>query len=137
MLGLAALKLTGCVVGPKHHPPAAPAPPAYKEVGDKILKPQRRSFSRPRATLRYNRADYYPNVTAGSPAARTCGSVNLPGSTVAGRTYNDFVLPFDLSYQVDAWGQVRKTMESYREQVQASAARLGDGQSQYARGSGR
>jgi outer membrane protein TolC len=34
VLGLAALELTGCVVGPKYHPPAAPARPAYKEVGD-------------------------------------------------------------------------------------------------------
>jgi outer membrane protein TolC len=34
------------------------------------------------------------------------------------------VPPFDLSYQVDAWGQVRKTVESYREQAQASAADL-------------
>jgi hypothetical protein len=34
VLGLAALELTGCVIGPKNHPPAAPAPPAYKEVGD-------------------------------------------------------------------------------------------------------
>jgi NodT family efflux transporter outer membrane factor (OMF) lipoprotein len=34
------------------------------------------------------------------------------------------VLPFNLSYQVDVWGRVRKTVESYREQAQASAADL-------------
>jgi outer membrane protein TolC len=34
VLGLEALELTGCVVGPKYHPPPAPAPPAYKEVAD-------------------------------------------------------------------------------------------------------
>ncbi len=34
LLAMAALQLTGCVVGPKYHPPAVPAPPAYKEVGD-------------------------------------------------------------------------------------------------------
>ena len=37
---------------------------------------------------------------------------------------NDFVLPFDFSYQVDVWGRVRRTVESYREQAQASAADL-------------
>jgi NodT family efflux transporter outer membrane factor (OMF) lipoprotein len=41
-----------------------------------------------------------------------------------GNTYNDFVLPFDLSYQADVWGRVRRTVESYREQAQASAADL-------------
>src|SRR6202790_473928 len=34
LLAIGALQLTGCVVGPKYHPPAVPAPPAYKEVGD-------------------------------------------------------------------------------------------------------
>jgi NodT family efflux transporter outer membrane factor (OMF) lipoprotein len=41
-----------------------------------------------------------------------------------GTTYNDFVLPFDVSYQADVWGRVRKNVESYREQAQASAADL-------------
>ena len=41
-----------------------------------------------------------------------------------GITYNDFVLPFNVSYQADVWGRVRKTVESYREQAQASAADL-------------
>src|ERR1700680_1575299 len=34
LLAIGALQLTGCVVGPKYHPPAVPASPAYKEVGD-------------------------------------------------------------------------------------------------------
>ena len=34
------------------------------------------------------------------------------------------MLPFDFSYQADVWGRVRKTVESYREQAQASAADL-------------
>jgi outer membrane protein TolC len=41
-----------------------------------------------------------------------------------GTAYNDFVLPFDLSYQADVWGRVRRTVESSREQAQASAADL-------------
>src|ERR1700691_6193856 len=45
-------------------------------------------------------------------------------STFDGITYSDFVLPFDVSYQADVWGRVRKTVESYREQAQASAADL-------------
>jgi NodT family efflux transporter outer membrane factor (OMF) lipoprotein len=41
-----------------------------------------------------------------------------------GATYNDFVVPFNFSYQADVWGRVRKTVESYREQAEASAADL-------------
>lgn len=36
----------------------------------------------------------------------------------------DFVMPIDVSYQADVWGRVRKNVESYREQAQASAADL-------------
>ncbi len=34
------------------------------------------------------------------------------------------MLPFDFSYQADVWGRVRRTVESNREQAQASAADL-------------
>ena len=35
---------------------------------------------------------------------------------------NDFVLPLDLSYEVDLWGRVRRSFRAAREQAQASAA---------------
>jgi NodT family efflux transporter outer membrane factor (OMF) lipoprotein len=160
LVAIAALQLTGCVVGPKYHQPAVQAPPAYKEVGDwkpaepndqnlggnwwtvfqdpqldalelqvnvsnQNLKSAEAQFQQARAALRYNRADYYPTVTAGPSATRTRVSANAPtGSLLRGVTYNDFVFPFDVSYQADVWGRVRKTVESYREQAQASAADL-------------
>jgi NodT family efflux transporter outer membrane factor (OMF) lipoprotein len=160
LLAIAAMQLTGCVVGPKYHPPAVQAPPAYKEVGDwkpaqpndqnlggewwrifqdpqldalelqvnvsnQNLKAASAQFQQARATLRYYRADYYPTVTAGPSATRTLVSANSPTSSILrGTTYNDFVLPFDVSYQADVWGRVRKNVESYREQAQASAADL-------------
>jgi NodT family efflux transporter outer membrane factor (OMF) lipoprotein len=160
LLAMAALQLTGCVVGPKYHAPAVQAPPAYKELGDwkpaqpndqnlggtwwtifedpqldalelqvsvsnQNLKAAAAQYQESRAVLRYYRADYYPTVTAGPSATRTRVSANSPTSTILrGATYNDFVLPFDVSYQADVWGRVRKNVESYREQAQASAADL-------------
>jgi NodT family efflux transporter outer membrane factor (OMF) lipoprotein len=160
LMAIAALQLTGCAVGPKYHPPAIQAPPAYKEVGDwkpaqpndqnlggtwwtifqdpqlnaleeqvnvsnQNLKAAQAQFQQARAVLRYYRADYYPTVTAGPEATRTRVSANAPTNlTLRGATYNDFVLPFDVSYQADVWGRVRKNVESYREQAQASAADL-------------
>ena len=161
LIAIAALQLTGCVVGPKYHAPAIQAPAAYKEVGDwkpaqpndqnlggtwwtifqdpqldaleqeinvgnQNLKAADAQYRQARATLRYYRADYYPTVTAGFSATRTRTSANRPppNSIFNGITYNDFVLPFDVSYQADVWGRVRRNVESYREQAQASAADL-------------
>jgi NodT family efflux transporter outer membrane factor (OMF) lipoprotein len=161
LIAITALQLTGCVVGPKYHPPAVQAPPAYKEVGDwkpaqpndqnlggnwwtifqdpqldaleqqinvgnQNLKAAEAQFRQARAALRYSRADYYPTVTVAPTATRTRVSAHRPppNSIFNGITENDFVLPFDISYQADVWGRVRKTVESYREQAQASAADL-------------
>jgi NodT family efflux transporter outer membrane factor (OMF) lipoprotein len=83
-------------------------------------------YQQARAALRYNRADYYPTVTAGLSGTRERVSSNRPppSSVFDGLTYNDFVLPVDVSYEADVWGRVRRTVESYREQAQASAADL-------------
>ncbi len=161
LMAMAALQLTGCVVGPKYHVPVVQAPPAYKEAGDwkpaqpndqnlggswwtifqdpqlneledqvnvsnQNLKAAEAQFRQARATLRYYRADYYPTVTYGPSATRERISNRRPPATSIfdGITYNDFVLPFSVSYQADVWGRVRKNVESYREQAQASAADL-------------
>jgi NodT family efflux transporter outer membrane factor (OMF) lipoprotein len=95
-------------------------------VSNQNLKAADAQFQQARAVLRYNRAAYYPTVTTAPSATRTRVSNNRPplSSTFDGVTYNDFVLPFDFSYQADVWGQVRRNVESYREQAQASAADL-------------
>src|SRR5207302_6556136 len=48
-------------------------------------------------------------------------SKNAPpqGAISNGRTENDFQLPIELSYEIDAWGRVRKNVESHREAAQA------------------
>ena len=161
LMAIAALQLTGCVVGPKYHAPVEQAPPAYKEAGDwkpaqpndqnlggswwtifqdpqlnaledqvnvsnQNLKAAEAQFRQARAALRYYRADYYPTVTYGPSVTRERISNRRPPATSIfdGITYNDFVLPFSASYQADVWGRVRKNVESYREQAQASAADL-------------
>ena len=94
-------------------------------VGNQNLKAAEAQFQQARAVLRYYRADYYPTVTTAPSATRTRISANNPTSSLLhGVTYNDYVLPFDVSYQADVWGRVRKNVESYREQAQASAADL-------------
>ena len=94
-------------------------------VSNQNLKAAVAQYQQSRAALRYVHADYYPTVTAGPSATRQMYSNNRPPqSTFDGETFNDFVLPVNFSYQVNAWGRVSKNVESYREQAQASAADL-------------
>ena len=95
-------------------------------VSNQNLKGAEAQYQESRAALRYSRADYYPTVTAGLSGDRQRTSSRRPPATSIfdGITYNDFILPVDFSYQADVWGRVRRTVESYREQAQASAADL-------------
>jgi NodT family efflux transporter outer membrane factor (OMF) lipoprotein len=94
-------------------------------VSNQTLKAAVARYQEARAALRYVRADYYPTVSIDPSASRERYSANRPiGGAVRGTTFNDFVLPVDLSYQVNAWGRVSKNVESYRAQAQASAADL-------------
>ena len=95
-------------------------------VSNQNLKAAVAQYQEARAALHYNRADYYPTLTANPSAVRERYSNNRPpqSSTFNGRTFNDFVLPVDISYQTNAWGRVSHNVESYRAQAQASAADL-------------
>jgi len=94
------------------------------DVSNQNLKAAVAQYQEARAALRYARADYYPTVTTNPSAARQRYSANRPLSLGNGKTFNDFVVPIDFSYQVNAWGRVSKNVESFREQAQASAADL-------------
>lgn len=95
-------------------------------VSNQNLKAAIAQYQQSRAALRYVRADYYPTLTAAPSASRQRYSGHRPPQTSIfdGLTFNDFVLPIYLSYQVNAWGRVSKNVESYLEQAQASAADL-------------
>ena len=78
-----------------------------------------------RAIARISRADLFPALSADPNGNRTRYSASVPaqpGSTVSGYTANEFILPLDLSYEVDLWGRVRRSFRAAREQAQASAA---------------
>jgi len=96
------------------------------DVSNQNLKAAFAQYQQARAVLRYYRADYYPTMTANPSAGRTKYSHNRPphSATFSGVTFNDFVVPLELTYEADIWGRVRKTVESYRAQAQVSAADL-------------
>jgi NodT family efflux transporter outer membrane factor (OMF) lipoprotein len=94
-------------------------------VSNQNLKAAEAQYTQARALLRYDRAGYYPSINGGASATRNRISNNRPPSlNTDGVTYSDFQIPLELSYEVDVWGRVRKTVESQRSQAQASAADL-------------
>jgi len=90
------------------------------------LKAAVQRFAEARATMDVTRSGLFPQLSLSGSYTRQRNSPNEP-SVTAGRalgsssTYNDFTVPLDLSYEVDLWGRVRRSVESARAQAQASA----------------
>jgi NodT family efflux transporter outer membrane factor (OMF) lipoprotein len=95
------------------------------DVSNQNLKAAQAQFDQARAYFRYYRADLYPTISTGVSATRERFSTNRPlaTSTVSGTT-NDLVLPVDMSYEPDVWGQVRSNVAAYRANAQTSFANL-------------
>lgn len=94
-------------------------------VSNQNLKIAQAQFLQARAALKISRSNYFPTATGGASATRIHQSQNRPlfnSSTI--RTYSDYSLPFDASYEADVWGRVRRTVEASRSEAQASAADL-------------
>ena len=94
-------------------------------VSNQNLKAAEAQFRQARALVRFNRAAYYPTVTAGASAAREHLSEHRPLVSTSTRTNaTDLVIPVDVSYEADVFGRVRHTVEGARSNAQASAADL-------------
>ncbi|MGB6432227.1 MAG: efflux transporter outer membrane subunit [Candidatus Acidiferrales bacterium] len=98
---------------------------AQVSVSNQTLKESQAEFDQARAEVRYYRAGYFPTLSVAPEADRNHVSQRKPeAGTSAGSTYSDFVLPFDVSWEPDVWGLVRRTVEAARANAQASAADL-------------
>ena len=105
---------------------------AQAQVGDQNLRAAVARVSEARAVAREAEADFFPTIdfeadgsrqrtspNNGAQVAQTSGS-GIPSSSY---TYNSAtVVPFDLSYEVDIWGRVRREFEANANQAQATLA---------------
>jgi NodT family efflux transporter outer membrane factor (OMF) lipoprotein len=96
------------------------------DVSNQNLKIADEQFRQARDTIRIDRSQLYPTISSGPSISGEQLSRNAPNRTTrAGQTLGDYVLPvFDLSYEVDAWGRIRLTVQAARASAQASAADL-------------
>ncbi len=66
-----------------------------------------------------------PTVSAAPSVARNREAQNRPNNTSSGgvaSTYNDIQVPLVASYEIDAWGRVRRSIESAQASQQATQA---------------
>jgi outer membrane protein, multidrug efflux system len=79
------------------------------------------------AAARYARSFLSPTLSLGASLSRTREAQNRPNNgNTNGRaaTFNDFQLPLFVSYEIDAWGRVRRSLEAARDVHQATEADL-------------
>jgi len=85
-----------------------------------------------RAQVRFNRAALFPTISANAGASSVRDSANRPfltpnASTISGIGHGstgDILFGLDMSYEVDLWGRVRRTVRAAKEEAQATAADL-------------
>jgi NodT family efflux transporter outer membrane factor (OMF) lipoprotein len=95
------------------------------DVSNQNLRIVEAQFRQARAQIRINRSGLYPTLRAAPSITGEQLSRNAPNpSGNAGQTQGDFVLPLDLSYELDAWGRIHRTIEAATASAQASAADL-------------
>ena len=163
LVGLAALLLTSCMVGPDYIRPSGPMTLAYKEApppgeGWKLAQPSdemarglwweifgdpqlnalaeqvtaanqdlkvaEARFRQARAMIGFARASEFPTISAGVGISSIRESNKAPFRIRSFPPTGDFLLSFDLSYELDLWGRIRRTVAAAREEAQATAADL-------------
>src|SRR5262249_21371728 len=144
----------GCAVGPNYSRPTVATPATWKESGvtnASVLPPSWwQIFNEPeldlleaqalaanqdlkhavarvteaRAIARASKADLYPSLSANGAYYRTRLSANRANTPPRDLEFDDFSASFDLSYELDIWGRVRRTVEAAEADAGAVATDL-------------
>src|SRR6201996_6117586 len=96
------------------------------EPSNQTLKEADANFRQARAAIRFNRAAEAPTIGVAPSISAVRASANQPytSPSLVNNGTGEFTLPVDLSYEVDLWGRIRRTVTASKEQAQASAADL-------------
>jgi len=96
------------------------------DPANQTLKAADANFRAARAGIGLYRANQAPTLTVGPFAGAVRDSKNQPyfNASAANNGEGSFLLPLDLSYEVDLWGRIHRSVTAARETAQASAADL-------------
>ena len=83
------------------------------------LKAAYARFNQARSVGDVARSGFFPRLGGSFQPVEQRDSENRPVGGKPGQTYDSYSLPFDLSYEFDLWGRVRRTVESATAQAQA------------------
>jgi NodT family efflux transporter outer membrane factor (OMF) lipoprotein len=99
---------------------------AQIDPANQTLKQAEANFRAARAAVRFNNASEAPTIGVAPGIGAVRDSNYQPYTNISGANpgKGDFTLPFDLDYEIDLWGRVRRTVAQSREEAQASAADL-------------
>lgn len=81
-------------------------------------------YRQAQALVRSADAGFFPTISASSSAARSGGGSGDGGSFSGGGVGNQYSLAANVSWEVDLWGRVRRTVEASEAGAQASASDL-------------
>ena len=82
-------------------------------------------FRQARALVQSARAAYYPTVTVGIGVSGIQQSpTSQSRNPKTNNAFSEYSLPIDVSWELDVWGRIRRSVESNEASAQASAADL-------------
>jgi NodT family efflux transporter outer membrane factor (OMF) lipoprotein len=95
-------------------------------VSNQNLKVAEARLRAARAEIRFNRSALFPTISTSPSVENERVSAHEPyfPASEANNGTGNFTLPIDLSYEVDLWGRVHRTVNASREEAQATAADL-------------
>jgi multidrug efflux system outer membrane protein len=98
---------------------------AEANAANQQLKAATARFAQAREEMNIARSGLFPHLSVDPEYSRARNSANHPGGVRGpGASVSEYRIPFDLSYEVDLWGRVRRDIEAGRAEQQASAADL-------------
>ncbi|HSY01094.1 MAG TPA: efflux transporter outer membrane subunit [Acidobacteriaceae bacterium] len=97
---------------------------AQIDSANQTLKIAEANYREARTAIRFNRSYEAPTIGTAPSISTVRDSANQPyfPSSQTNNGGGDFVLPVDLSWEIDLWGRVRRGVTAAKEQTQASAA---------------
>jgi NodT family efflux transporter outer membrane factor (OMF) lipoprotein len=94
-------------------------------VSNQNLKVAYQEYMSAHDLVRQARSQLFPTIAVQPTGSQNQVSQNRPNFTPTTTSqFSDTVLPAELNYEVDLWGQIRRTIEASRENAQASAGDL-------------
>lgn len=94
------------------------------DVSNQTVKKAVAQLQRARAMVDYQRAGFFPTVTAGAAQSRFRTSQNIVGHSLAGKTVPDYSTGIAASWEPDLFGRVRDAVAGASASTEASAADL-------------